>query len=179
MQECGRATGVSGVLRCSGLNPGASPALANLKFAQNSAHMGLWALDATANGGSQAAHFGNANSTIGINTGGSWIGRPNVSSTQTIGDTGQGAGHIMWMRTASNAWQAYFNGAANNRSGSTASAALTNDDLRIGGIPSLSQFSANRILAAHIGPQLPVTGNLNMASRLYDVLLWYKGQVGA
>ena len=176
-----RGNGSNSVLRANGLNLGATPALADLKFSRDSAHMGLWALDATNNGGVQAAHFGSPTSNIGINATGRWVGRPNtttgVGGTQTIGASTDGAGNIMWHRTGPSAWAGFFNGVANGQSGATASVDPSNDDVRLLGIPSLSQFTTNRLLAAYLGGGLPLTGPLNMPLRIHETLSWLKAQV--
>lgn len=144
----------------------------NRKIAQNDAHMGIWSLTAISNAGAQTYEAGNGNSFIGrVNAGNTWIGRPNTAATVTLSNSGQDAGHIMWNRTAANAWASYFNGAA-SRNGADASAALSNDDFRIGTASgSNSAFvGVNEIAFFHYGRALPVTANFNGPQLLYTAL---------
>lgn len=164
------------VLRCLGLNPGAATPLANSKFTADKAHMAIWSLDAD-NPGVQQWHFGNTNSAIGMNSGGRWVARPNLATSQTIGDLGAGAGYVMWNRTAANDWKGWYNGVQNLQGGTQAPATLTNNDLRLLGVPDLSAGTAHRMLFAHCGGALPVTGQLNMPLSLHQTFSWYKAQV--
>ena len=166
--------GTAKVLRCSSLNP-AIP-LANQRFTKDRAHMALFALDGGSTG-AQQWHAGNVRSAIGMNGGGRWVGRPNISTSQVIADLGQGAGYVMWNRTASNVWTGWFNGVQTAQGGVQPSEDLTSADFRLLGVPDLGAGTAHRIMAFHSGEDLPVTGQLNMPLRLNEVFSWYKNQI--
>ena len=166
--------GTAKVLRCSSLNP-AIP-LANQRFTKDRAHMALFALDGGSTG-AQQWHAGNVRSAIGMNSGGRWVGRPNISTSQVIADLGQGAGYVMWNRTASNVWTGWFNGVQTAQGGVQPSEDLTSADFRLLGVPDLGAGTAHRIMAFHSGEDLPVTGQLNMPLRLNEVFSWYKNQI--
>lgn len=147
------------------------------QFSQNSAHLGVWSLDAIDNNGSQAALAGTATSNIQRNTSSRWVGRPNTSSTVTLTGAGQDAGHVLWNRTAADAWASYFNGAA-AQSGTTASAAPASANLQIGGIVGTG-YSRNRIAVVHWGGQLTVTTHLNQPNLIYQAVRTYLIAIGA
>lgn len=165
-------------LRLQGSNP--TTAL-NRKLAQNDAHFGIWSRTAISNAGAQTFEAGNANTFIGRNnTGTNWIARPNAAGTITIGDTGQNAGHIMFNRTSATDYQGYFNGVANTRNQAlqaSASAALTNNDFRIGFVDTVGG-GVNQLAFMHYGRALPTTA-FNGPLALYNALLAYATAVGA
>jgi len=146
------------------------------KFTQNSGHMGAWFLTASTPA-AQQFEVGNANSAIGMNNAGAFVGRPNQSSTVTLVNSGSGPGHVLWNRTGSAAWASFFNGAA-ARSGTDASAALTSANLNACGVNGVS-FGSQRIALVHWGRALTTTGNQNEPGQIYSALLAYLQAVGA
>ncbi|MBK3406291.1 hypothetical protein H0176_23525 [Methylorubrum populi] len=146
------------------------------RFAQDSGHMGTWFLTANTPA-AQQFECGNANSAIGMNNAGAFVGRPNQASTITLVNSGSGPGHVLWNRTGAAAWASFFNGAA-ARSGADASAALTNANFNACGVNGVS-FGSQRLALMHWGRALLTTGNQNEPAQIYAALLAYLQAVGA
>lgn len=168
-----QGTGTYADYLSTGLNPATGW---SGKFSQNSACMGILSLTAMDNAGVASGDCGSNVSSIGRNNASTWVGRPNTAADVSISAAGRGAGHIMWNRTAANAWQSFFNGVP-ERSGTDASTAIVTNDIHIGRIAGI-RAGVNRLAVQYFGGALTVNANQNDPANLQSAILEYAQAVG-
>jgi hypothetical protein len=125
---------------------------AKLKFGQNSACFGAWFDPAPSQNAVNMGTSDNLNWMVPNYLGSHQYGRVNMSSNSSISAGGGGVGLHMMNRSASNAFQMYFNG-SNFSSGSTASAARTNVPFCFGNANGSSPGSS-RLRVSLVGPSM-------------------------
>lgn len=140
--------GSTGILTC-GINLSTGT---NRKMSQNDVHLGAFTLTKP-NTGVQSALVGIGNFWLGKNASDRWAGCV-ASGSQSVLDAsaGTGPGHMMWNRTGPATWASYFNG-AQAATGTTTSAAIGSDNLRICGVASVG-YSQAQIAIVHVGASL-------------------------
>jgi len=157
------------------LETGFNPATASSpKYAQSSAHLGLWSLTALAASG---IDMGNGNSLVLARQTSSdlSVGRVNLASSHGSTLPSAGVGHFVANRTGATDMRSFADGAVASPNNGLSSIPPDNSAIRIGGRSGAVSYSLRRIAAAHYGSGL---SDQNIAD-LYTAIRTYLRDVGA